>query len=278
MIEKIFIPTVNRVNNQIFYSNLPDVLKKKVVFVVQAWERNKYTYPAEYLVLPDTEEFKYTSYLCIARTRNYVYHYAQHMKYVIADDDILFGRRNKKYFGLESNMLKSKKYSTEDDILEMFETFSSWLDEDITVCGCACVSNPPANKLYRDNGSLSSCLWIDGNKFCDILPSLNLEKVKCGEDVYFLLSLLSRGYKTRVSEEFIYFNTSAINKKVDSIIWDNQKEEDTYRDHKILETDFPGIFKILYDSNNNRIAGGYRNSGRVKIQWSKAYKQFIRGK
>ena len=35
MIEKIFIPTVTRMDNQITYDNLPDELKKRVVFVVQ---------------------------------------------------------------------------------------------------------------------------------------------------------------------------------------------------------------------------------------------------
>ena len=54
MIDKIFIPTVRRVNNQITYNGLPDELKKRVVFVVQAWEREQYHYDAEYLVLPES--------------------------------------------------------------------------------------------------------------------------------------------------------------------------------------------------------------------------------
>jgi hypothetical protein len=35
---KIFIPTVNRVNQQITYDGLPDELKSKLTFVVQAWD------------------------------------------------------------------------------------------------------------------------------------------------------------------------------------------------------------------------------------------------
>ena len=38
MIDKIFIPTVNRIDNQITYNALPDELKRQVVFVVQSWE------------------------------------------------------------------------------------------------------------------------------------------------------------------------------------------------------------------------------------------------
>ena len=43
MIEKIFIPTVNRVDNQITYNHLPKELQKKVIFVVQEWEKDKYS-------------------------------------------------------------------------------------------------------------------------------------------------------------------------------------------------------------------------------------------
>jgi hypothetical protein len=52
MINKIYIPTVCRVDNQITYNNLPKELQKKVVFVVQEWERNQYKIDAEYFVLP----------------------------------------------------------------------------------------------------------------------------------------------------------------------------------------------------------------------------------
>ena len=53
MIDKIFIPTVNRIDNQITYNALPDELKRQVVFVVQSWEREKYNFNVDYLVLPE---------------------------------------------------------------------------------------------------------------------------------------------------------------------------------------------------------------------------------
>ena len=49
MIDKIFIPTVNRIDNQITYNALPDELKRQVVFVVQSWEREKYNFNVDYL-------------------------------------------------------------------------------------------------------------------------------------------------------------------------------------------------------------------------------------
>ena len=47
MIERIFIPTVHRADNQITYNNLPDKYKKIVTMVVQAWERPLYNYDCD---------------------------------------------------------------------------------------------------------------------------------------------------------------------------------------------------------------------------------------
>ena len=42
MIDRIFIPTVNRVNDQITLSNIPKSLIDRVTLVVQSWEIKKY--------------------------------------------------------------------------------------------------------------------------------------------------------------------------------------------------------------------------------------------
>lgn len=272
MIEKIFIPTVNRVDSQIAYNNLPEELKSRVVMVVQAWEREKYNYSCEYMVLPDTEEYHYSDYYCLPKTRRKIYEAGQNMKYCVMDDDITFGRRNAKYFGESSNMLKSKRKSTEEDVLEMFSLFDSWLDE-VTVCGCGHSENPPSNKKYRSNSSLGSVLWINGTHFRDVLPQLDLTSVRVMEDTCFLLTLLSRGYANRVSEEFVFHNESVKKRSMKSTVWDNQTFEQTHKDHKYIQSLFPEVFTILYDKDGNREVGGYRDYGKVKVQWSKAYKQ-----
>ncbi len=51
-LDKIYILTCRRVDDQITYNALPQKLKEKVCFVVQDWEREQYNYDAEYLVLP----------------------------------------------------------------------------------------------------------------------------------------------------------------------------------------------------------------------------------
>jgi len=118
-------------------------------------------------------------------------------------------------------------------------------------------------------------LWINGKHFKDVLPELELTKIKVAEDVLFLLSLLNRGYGNRVSQEFIVFNNSAHKKDMKSAIWDEQTYENTLRDHKILESMFPGIFTILYDEDGKRTSGGFRDFGKSKILWSKAFKKRV---
>ena len=44
--------TVKRVNDQITYNQFPSSIQKKVVMVVQDWEKDLYTYDCEYYVLP----------------------------------------------------------------------------------------------------------------------------------------------------------------------------------------------------------------------------------
>lgn len=273
MIEKIFIPTVNRVNNQITFQNLPDELKRNVIMVVQAWERNQYKYNCDYLVLPDTKEYHFSDYFCLPKTRKYIYEIAKNMKYCILDDDIIFGRRNASYYRETSNMKVSRRKCTKKDIFEMFELFDNWLSSDeITVCGCGQLEKPLSKYRYRNNMSISSAFWINGNHFKNILPELDLTSVRVAEDVCFLLSLLSKGYSNRVAEEYYICNQSLLNKKIGSTIWDNQTIEQTLKDHKYLEKIFPGIYNIVYDSNgNNRKSGGYRNQGKSRILWSKAF-------
>lgn len=271
MIEKIFIPTVNRVDNQITYNNLPDELKSRVVMVVQEWERPQYNYPVEYLVLPP--EVNLEDYYCIARTRKCIYEAGQDIKYAVLDDDLTFGRRNQKYWGRPSNMEMSKRACTDADVLEMFDLYSTWLDhERITICGCGHSENPPMDKAYNDNSSLGSALWINGKDFKDELADLDLTSVKVMEDTYFLLQMLKRGYGNRVSQEFIFFNKSVHTKSMESTIWDDQTFDNTLRDHKVIEAALPDVFEILYDKDGQRVKGGFRDYGKVSVKWSKAYR------
>ena len=168
MIDKIFIPTLNRVDNQITLNNLPKELRDKVTLVVQKWERPKYKYDVDYLVLPENLTTK--DYLCLAKTREIIYKAGTNIKYAIIDDDIIFRRRNRKRFGLPSDMDKSQRVCSDLDIIEMFNIFDKWLDEkDVSFCGCSHLENIPAEVLYRNNSSIGSAVWFNGPNFANIL-------------------------------------------------------------------------------------------------------------
>ena len=99
--DRIYIPTFRRVDEQKTFERLPDKYKEKVIMVVQKDERPQYKYDVEYLEVGNL--------IGIAATRNEIYNHAGDSKFMMVDDDIIFHRRNKKYYGEESNMNGSKR-------------------------------------------------------------------------------------------------------------------------------------------------------------------------
>ena len=270
MIDKIYIPTVCRPDKQITYNNLPKELQKKVVFVVQEWERDQYSYDAEYMVLPS--DIKLGSHNTLSHTRKLIYEAGKNQRYAMLDDDLHFKRRNSKYWNGISNMDMSSKVCSDEDVLEMFDTFDSWLDNGVTFCGCAQQNNPPFQNPYEDNRSMSSCYWFNGKDWSQHIDDMYLTDVKVAEDVLLILGLLSRGYRNRVSNEFIFANQSIASKKEESVLWDNTQFDEVHDDHKFVEKVFPKYFKIVYNDNNEREEGGFRDFGKLSIKWTQAYK------
>lgn len=270
MIDKIYIPTVCRPDKQITYNNLPKELQKRVVFVVQEWEREQYAYDTEYMVLPSG--IKLGSHNTLSHTRKLIYEAGKNQRYAMLDDDLHFKRRNSKYWNGISNMDMSSKACSDEDVLEMFETFDSWLDNGVTFCGCAQQNNPPFQNPYEDNRSMSSCYWFNGKDWSQHIDDMYLTDVKVAEDVLLILGLLSRGYRNRVSNEFIFANQSIASKKEESVLWDNTQFDEVHDDHKFVEKVFPKYFKIVYNDNNKREEGGFRDFGKLSIKWSQAYK------
>lgn len=270
---RIFIPTVNRVDQQITYNGLPDDLKERVTMVVQAWERSQYKYDCNYLVLP--EAINLTDRLCLAKTRAIIYKEARNEKYAVLDDDLTFKRRNSKRFTGISNMEKSSRNATHDDIREMFNQFSIWLDDPkVTICGPTQIQNIPATVAYRNNTSMTSGIFVNGSDFSLILDDLPLSEVRYGEDTLFFLSLLTRGYGNRASQEFCFSNNSLTGKLKEGV-WDGTTFEEVWDDHKRIAEIYPDFFNIEVDEKGDRVKGGFRGYGKVKTFWAKAYKSYL---
>ncbi len=86
MIERIYIPTVRRADNQITFNNLPEELKKRVIMVVEPGERHLYNYECEYLLVPEKLVGTWTQ---LAETRLMIHKHAGAIKYAVLDDDVI---------------------------------------------------------------------------------------------------------------------------------------------------------------------------------------------
>lgn len=169
-------------------------------------------------------------------------------------------------------MERSARAATQDDILEMFELFSNWLDEPtVTMCGPSQIQNIPANTSFRNNTAVFSAVFINGSHFSEILEELPLTEVRYSEDVLFNLSLLTRGYGNRSSQEFCFFNNSLTGKLPEGV-WADTEFLDVWKDHQRIAEFFPDFFKIELNEKGERVEGGFRNFGKVRTYWSKAYK------
>ena len=112
----IYIPTFKRHDKQIFFDNLPDRLKSKVIFVVQKQEEH---------LFKDKNKLVVDNDIGIAKTREIIYKTAGDKRYLVVDDDIIMQRRNAKYFSKPSNMQGSRRKLTDDDWTELLDRLNS---------------------------------------------------------------------------------------------------------------------------------------------------------
>jgi len=210
MIERIYIPTVRRCDNQITFNNLPKELQERVVMVVEPGERHLYDYPCEYLEIPEKLVGTWTQ---LAETRLFIHKHAGAIKYCVADDDIKIRRRNAKYWTGQSNMEKSKRDATAEEMLDMYETVDKWFDERaIGVVGLSDSGTPPASNEYEDTKDVYSYVFYDGRMLSEVINDMDICSLRIAEDVLFLFEALSRGINTRKSTEWMYDNRSMVQK------------------------------------------------------------------
>lgn len=218
-IERIFIPTVKRYDNQISFNNLPSVLKKRVTMVVRPSERNLYNYDCDYITIPESLEDTWTE---LSQVRKLIHKEAGNIKYAVIDDDIILKRRNTKYWTGVSNMEKSKCNASNEDIIRMYDIASEWLDEtDIGIVGLSDPGVPPQDEEFKDTKPVFSYIFYDGRMISKVIDEMDITSVRVAEDVMFLFEALSRGINTRQSNEFMFDNRSMHEKKMQDtrIVW-----------------------------------------------------------
>ena len=201
MIETLYIPTMGRSDNQITYDKLPYKYQKKVVFVIpkDEWSSMTKLYgDNQLLATPDDIKG-------IAATREFICRYAGKTRFSMIDDDVVFYRRNQKYysdFDKKSNMDKSKRIATESDLDEMFALFDKWMDEGYIHIGHRRANLPPCKKSYSDICFFNSIHHIDGKKLSKIIDKIDWTFCEVGEDANFMFEYLSKGLINRKSCEF----------------------------------------------------------------------------
>ena len=257
MIERIYIPTAKRENNQITYNNLPDELKKKVIMVLRPEDRFLYNYDCEYLVVPTQIVGTYTE---LAQTREYIHKHAGAIKYAMVDDDIIIKRRNAKYWTGKSNMEKSKRRATQEEILTLYETVDKWFEEpDIGIVGLSDSGTPPANNEYEDTKDVYSCIFYDGRMISKVIDEMDITSLRIAEDVLFLYEALSRGINTRKSTEWMYDNRSMVDKDLQDsrVVWTDMydkkedkpknfyQSEEHYKAMRYIQEKYPHGVKIF---------------------------------
>jgi len=274
VIERIYIPTVRRADNQITFNNLPEELKKRVIMVVEPGERHLYNYECEYLLVPEKLVGTWTQ---LAETRLMIHKHAGAIKYAVLDDDVIIKRRNAKYWTGESNMEKSKRSATSDEISDMYENVSKWMDEEsIGVVGLSDGGYPPAASEYEDTKPVYTYLFYDGRMISKVIDEMDIASLRIAEDVLFLFEALSRGINTRKSNEFMYDNRSMVDKDLAESreVWtgmyknkedrpDNYYQSDEhYKSMDYIQKKYPHIIQIFKDDNGKK---------KNRIAWKKLY-------
>lgn len=273
MIERIYIPTVRRANNQITFNNLPKELQERAVMVVEPGERHLYDYPCDYLEIPEKLVGTWTQ---LAETRLFIHKHAGAIKYCVADDDIKIRRRNAKYWTGQSNMEKSKRDATAEEMLDMYETVDKWFDESaIGVVGLSDAGSPPSSKEYEDTKDVYSYVFYDGRMLSEVIDDMDICSLRIAEDVLFLYEVLSRGINTRKSTEWMYDNRSMVQKDLSDTreVWtgmfknvedrpDNYYQSDAHYDAmRYIQSKYPHGVRI------------FEKDGKMKNRkyWKKVY-------
>ena len=201
MFEVIYIPTMGRSDNQLTYNRFPKTYQKKVIFAIPEKDRDEYDYDDNQLLLVPNE------IKGIAGTREYICRHAGKIRFSMIDDDVVFYRRNQKYFldfDKVSNMEKSKRIAGKKDLDEMYNLFDEWMDVDdkLIHIGNRRSNYPPSLKSYTDIIFFNSMHHINGELLSEIIDDIDWTFCKVGEDAHMMIEYLLRGYRNRRTDEF----------------------------------------------------------------------------
>ena len=217
--------------------------------VVQPKEQHLYSkYPT--VVFPDND-------IGITATRKFIWEHGQQSRYVVMDDDVKMVCRRPWH-----NEEKTKRLMTGDDWNIFLTMTSLWMDEGISWGGCRTGGLPPAGREYIDNTGTAEVFFFDGTQ----LPSADeLDwELSTAEDISLSLQLLSKGYRNRVWDRFVY---------ISDFVGTEGGCLDMGRDLKMINDNHARLIQKFPDyvsyNGHKEMMGGTFN--KIKIQYKKAY-------
>jgi hypothetical protein len=196
-LQRIYIPTLGRVNKQITYDAMPDWVKDMTYIVIQPQEEVQFRerYPNSNIkVLP-----AYIKGICA--TRDWLIKDGGDDCYGMIDDDITFWKRNVDRTTGKKNADKSNEAFTDTDWKEMIQWVEDKWNQGYTIVGLNKKGLPPANKEESINCRVMQSFWINGK---NILINELVWELDYVEDIHFILQNLRMGRKTIVSDKFLY--------------------------------------------------------------------------
>ena len=262
MIQKIFIPTLGRVDNQITYDGLPDKWKEKTSLIVQMQEVDQYD-KSKYNLIVLPEELGGENGRC-ARSMGFIIDTLRYeFKYAIFDDDVSFVYTNKP----KSKVKPSNRPLEDDEYDYLFESLiPSWMDEGYVHIGLESTINIARDRDYQDNFRISQAVFYDGSNLK--VDEIDWWRTEFSADFDCNLQLLRAGFKNRVSCRY-RISTSptqapggcSLNRTVER---HNRVMRQLKENHK--------EFVSLYEKENLMEKGDSIRKLGAKIAWKKAYK------
>lgn len=280
---KIFINTVKRPNSQITLASIPKQFLKNTHLVVQHWEKDEYKQyenDVNIVVLPNTDTYnRKINRAANSMTRLWIYTTYADQKVLVVDDDLLFGRSNRKYFvdenknKLEANFEGSSRKNSEEDMIEMISYFDTKLDDKYTMCGPRIGGFPPGGKMENENACIYSAFFVDTGKLKEVVSKTNVfEKCCIGEDVVLNALLFKHGHFTLRSNEFFFTNMS-VQKDLPSECWDGLTNENYDICYNAINEEFPGLVTMKVGFRNKKSI--YVNTRKIKSSNSKKEKSLL---
>ena len=189
MINHFYITTLNRIDNQRTWENLPLSWRGRASLVVQSHEADSYPDKYNLVVLPDN--------ICsLSPTKEWIVKENVENRFAILDDDLSFTRTRG-----EDEEGPSNLPMTDKDFDELEQTICEWMDEGVSHCGLDAVWNPPTrSSLYKQNSRICMNVFYDGPKIP--VNNVNWSRLVCSQDFYCCLQLLRLGYQNRVSLKY----------------------------------------------------------------------------